>query len=119
MEKSPWHRRRFKGPGSGEQPPPAPRNGGAGTAQPGVQGCVGACGAAAGWRGREAPSVKEGLCLGEALVAAGPGGWGERCARETAEFSAFPLKAQTSFLPLDIFSPGEFSFLHLVSLPVK
>lgn len=108
MEKSLWQGLRFKGPRNGEQPPLAPQNGRAGTTQAGVQGCMGDCGAAAGWCGREAPSVKEGLCLGEFLVAAGLGGRGERCAQETAEFPAFPLKAQTRFLLLDIFSPGHF-----------
>lgn len=93
---------------------------GLGPPSPGCKGAWGPTGAAAGWRGREAPSLnKEGLCSGEILVAAGRGGRGERCAGESTEFSAFPLKAQSSFLLLDIYLPQAFSSLHLVSLPAK
>lgn len=85
-----------------------PQNCRAGTTQPGVKGYMGAHGAAVGPCRREALSVKEGLCLGEFLVAASHGEWGQRRTGETAEFSAFSLKVQTRFQLLDIFYPGHF-----------
>lgn len=110
----------LKGPGAGSSPCQPPEMAGLGPPSPGCKGAWGPTGAAAGWRGREAPSLnKEGLCSGEILVAAGRGGRGERCAGESTEFSAFPLKAQSSFLLLDIYLPQAFSSLHLVSLPAK
>lgn len=52
---------------------------------------------------REPPLLRK-----DFVGAAGHGGQGERCRGEIPEFSAFPFKTQTSFLLLDIFSPGHF-----------
>lgn len=60
-------------------------------------------------------SVKKGLCLGEFLVAASLGEWGQRCTGETIWFSAFWT---SSVLGIFFFPPRLFASQTTESCPI-